>query len=168
MVADARKERTLAKEGRSMMVFSRTTLRELRDELGDLQQRRDALDRSIVAIELIVSGARPGEHASGRSAQVESDGKNPRGSLRHSVLEVLRATSGSNAIEVTKRLDQVGFRVGGTTSLRQRVSHELSRLRRLGIIRKRRNRKYVLNEVPASDGPTRMVEPADEPHAADS
>jgi hypothetical protein len=136
------------------MRLSQQTLRELRDSLSDLRRQRELIDERMNAIEQLVAAVRP-ENARGKSSALP-DAKEmqapPRGSLRHYLLEALRATPGSNAREIANRLSQDGFRVGGVTSLRQRVSHELARLRRLGVLRRARNQRYSVKQRPGATG----------------
>ena len=149
------------------MPLSSNALGELRAELKDLQRRRSNIDDRIKGIELVLvaeQADRSGRKRTDREERTASRGSGKRttssngGSLRTSVLEILRSmTSGSNAAEITKRLEEDGFRVGGETSLRLRVGHELSRLRHSGVLRKRRNKKYVVAGLSA---PNAGTEPA--------
>jgi hypothetical protein len=140
--------------------LSNNALRELRDELDDLQRHRSSIDGRIKGIEVILlaeQSDRTGRNHRDPKATARVSRNVPtssrRGSLRNSVLEVLRSMpSGSDASEITKRLEVDGFRVGGVTKLQSRVSHELGRLRRRGVLRKRRKKYVVAGVASCGDG----------------
>lgn len=146
------------------MGLTQRTLRELRAELVNLQRHRGAIDEQIQGIELILS-ARSGDTAAART-NVRTDGSGvalvavgrqkraTRGSLRKELTEMLRGTPGLKAAELADRLHREGFRIGGATGLRERVSHELSRLRRLNIVQRRPGGRYKLMTPKAKDAPT--------------
>jgi hypothetical protein len=52
------------------------------------------------------------------------------------VLETIRRAPGSKSSDVAQMIQDDGFRVGGVTSLRNRVSHEISQLRKQGAVRR--------------------------------
>jgi len=72
-----------------------------------------------------------------------------RGSLRTRLIALLSQSSGMRAREVFERLNGEQFHVGGKASLRERVSHELSRLHRLGVLNKNGSGGYILASRPA-------------------
>src|SRR5262249_24765916 len=123
------------------MSLSIQVVRELQRELGELLQRRESLNVRIKSIELIVRSADPrqgrlhGPLESRKSHVGDHAAARKRGALRATVLEILNGLpGGGDAQLVTERLRAHGFNVGGSTSLRQRVSHELARLSRLGVL----------------------------------
>jgi DNA-binding transcriptional ArsR family regulator len=152
------------------MPLSSNTLRELHDELLELQQRRDLLDRQIKGIELILGheqGDRvdrgqldPGEtDATGSSDAAPQKGR----SLRRRVLELLgQTTLGARANEIARQLEADNFHVGGATSLQARVSHELARLRRMGLVRRRRSKKYALARHETAANAAASPQPGDD------
>jgi hypothetical protein len=134
------------------MGLSVSALNELRRELAELRRTRETLDSRIQGIELIVSSERAQAQRSGDAVPVAPATSRPRQSkggsqvsLRTRVLETLRRVPGSNSAEVVQLLEGEGFRVSGVTSLRNRVSHEISRLGRLGMVRRERDGLYVTN-----------------------
>ena len=50
----------------------------------------------------------------------------------------------AGVVDVCMQLADAGIRVGGVTTLRERVAHELSRLRRKGVVLRGRDGKYEL------------------------
>jgi len=137
------------------MAISQSALRELRRELADLRQRRDVIDARIHGLEAILSLGGSSSRPLARDAEKahivrERPAVKPaarRGSLRAKIVETL-STNGARTADVAQRLSEEGFVVGGSATLRERVSRELSRLRRTGVVRRRRNGRYVLATNP--------------------
>ena len=122
------------------MAFSARVVRELQQELKELRAVRDGAVARIGALEVILKRGR----ARGSLDPVSgSEQAVPRPSLRASVLKTLERTR-STAADVARHLEAEGFRVGGSTTLRERVAHEMSRLRRKGVIRRIRTGEYEL------------------------
>ena len=121
------------------MRFSPSVMRELQEELRQLKTIRDGAIARIGALELILK--RGGE--SSLIPPLRIDHTTTRPSLRANVLRILEVTR-SSAADVARQLEADGFRVGGSTTLRERVAHEMSRLRRKGAIRRTRNGEYEL------------------------
>ena len=143
------------------MGLSRMTLRELRSELAKLQRIRSEVDVQIQALELFLS---PRAGINGevrkdprpRTSPVELVMVAPRrfgtnGSLRSRITDLLQQAPGLKTSELADRLLQDGFQVGGATSLRERVSHEVSRLKRLRLVRRGRGGRYTLALATAND-----------------
>lgn len=137
------------------------TLRELRSELANLRRQRGEVDARIRGIELVVS-PRAGDAAElrkdhGRHGSavdllvVARRQRGTKGSLGSKLTAMLHGTKGLKTAELSDRLHREGFRVGGATGLRARVSHELSRLRRLKVVRRRRGGRYTLAAEKARD-----------------
>jgi hypothetical protein len=106
---------------------------------------RATVDARIQSIELILSAERGGrrgtEAASMVAAGADSDAGSERAgrtqtSLRKKVLETIRRVPGSKSSEIAQMIQDDGFRIGGATSLRNRVSHEISQLRKQGAVRR--------------------------------
>jgi hypothetical protein len=142
------------------MSLTQRTMHELRSELANLQRQRGVIDAGIQGIEAILVLRSGGGAAmrltsersrTGELAIVETWEKGRRVSLRSRVIEMLRGTSGLKTADVVNRLDHEGYRVGGVTTLSSRVSHELSRLRRMKLLKKRSSGRYVLMAEAASD-----------------
>lgn len=106
------------------------------------------LDAKIQAIELLLANeGLPPAHSRESVKSGPSTNSGQKTSLRLSVLRALEASPRVTAAEVARQLQDEGFRVGGATSLRTRIAHELSRLRRKGVLRKYRNGRYAIRSV---------------------
>ena len=142
------------------MPLSGQVLRELREELRDLERRRKLLDTKIQGIELILGNGRVHDPKLDDGRLSERDASfEKRRSLRDAVIDVLRTTtSGATANEVTDLLEEDGFRVGGAETLRTRVAHELSRLRRRKVLRKSHKKRFFLANRSALSGTDGTVE----------
>ena len=147
------------------MAISQEALRELRRELTELRQCRKQIDTKIHGIELILSTRRAPSLEAGRKKQgrgrgvragasAGTNGSARRATLRKEIMDVLQQAPGSKGKEVTDLVSRKGFRVGGVTSLSKRVGHELSRLRRIRVIRKRRGGRYVIAAAAKPNGAT--------------
>ena len=121
------------------MALSARVVRELQQELKDLKAVRDSAAARIGALEVILKRGRI--HDTEPSPGKDRDSSRP--SLRASVLKTLEG-SRCTAADVARRLEAEGFRVGGSTTLRERVAHEMSRLRRKGVLRRVRSGEYEL------------------------
>ena len=135
------------------MGLSNTAIKELRHELECQKAYRTAVEERIGAIQCILdSGERVltagGKARPGRS--FSTDTVSPRPSLRANILRTLQQLSKATPAELTARLQQDGVQVGGATSLRERVWHELSRLRRNDFIRRTRGGRYQLRQAKQS------------------
>jgi DNA-binding transcriptional ArsR family regulator len=129
------------------MSFTATAIKELKQELASLQTSRANVDARMKAIEILLSnnGAKPSTNGAKPISRVAPALPKSRvGSLRSIVLKELRQASPANTGDLTKRLETQGVRVGGVTSLHERISHELSRLRRDGIVRRDRKGGYMI------------------------
>ena len=143
------------------MALSAHVTRELRRELASLQASRTAIDERIRALQSVLGGS----HALTGSEQllpVNGDDSRKQQSrppkptpLRATVLAALQRLSHGKAADIVADLESRGIEVGGSTTLRERVSHELSRLRRKGVVRRRYDR-YEIATPP-------MVEAVDAP-----
>ena len=126
------------------MPLSKNVRRELQRELQEARASRDHAIARMRALEAILGDSyldrEPELTVRVRSVEAV---KVAQPSLRAAVLKRLEDGS-SVAIDVARHLESQGFRVGGTTSLRERVAHELSRLRRKGVVRRNRNGQYEL------------------------
>jgi hypothetical protein len=142
------------------MPLSQQVIRELRQELSELREQRVSIDSRIQGIQLILGGGNGAPRRMTGEADASTGAPVVRGSLRQRLVDVLRDTP-ADVVSITKLLEGEGFVVGGATSLRQRVSHELSRLRRLGVVRRRRNRKFVLSDQVPQPAPEAAPAPAD-------
>ena len=60
------------------------------------------------------------------------------------VLDALQKAPGSKCADLARLIEDEGFRISGSTSLRNRISHEIYRLRRLGVVRRERGGLYVV------------------------
>ena len=139
------------------MALSQRVINELYKELAKLQALQDSAGAKIQALEAVLA-----EHTAGSSTRLQRAlsagraGRVPGLSLRANVLKTLQTQGSSAAADVYRHLENQGVRVGGTTTLRERVAHELSRLRRQGVVRRGRDGKYELptpagvNEVRSS------------------
>jgi hypothetical protein len=125
-------------------------LHELEHELSELYQRRAQIDVAIGGIKGILAAQRPNGHRvsvdsapvrqrRGKSAVPTTGGAGRQVSLRTRIIEIINSTTRPNRAAVVQQLQQEGFQVSGATSLPIRVSHELSRLRRMGVLRKDRS-----------------------------
>lgn len=152
------------------MALSRNLVKELNGELESLRQRREALDSCIQGIETLLAHASPGPP---RAAAPQSLQERPRpvlprqrprrGSLRRRIIALLTESGGMRGRELSLRLDAERFRVGGKASLRERVTHELSRLQRLGVLKKSSSGRYELAAaapVPSLASEAPLEEPA--------
>ena len=129
------------------MGLSQAALRELRSELANLKRYRGELEAQVHGIEMILARRSARSAAPAHAPETELALARPgdsKGSLRSRITGLLQQTSGLRTSELAERLHQEGFRVGGATSLRERVSHELSRLRSLKLVRRRRGGRYTL------------------------
>ena len=148
------------------MKFSQTVMKELNHELASLRAHRQEIDRLIEGIEAVLSlnakgtvlleiRESRGTRRTRRSMVTPALGSiaPTNGSLRHKLTETLTSMPGSSADQLVRQLERDGFRVGGTTPLGARVSHELSRLRRLRLVRRNRGRWYSV-ATPVNSGPT--------------
>jgi hypothetical protein len=140
------------------MALSYGVLNELKRELEHLRRVRGTIDARIQGLELIVSVAQPAGHDDLASLGIELshdarlDALAPsssgvalnQASLRTKVLEAIAQRPGATSADVSQAIANDGFLVSGVTTLRNRVSHEISRLKRLGKIRKERNGLYVV------------------------
>ena len=143
------------------MGLSHGALNELRRELGHLRQARADIEARLQGIELILSaepdtrtgspGAVSARHSDATNHAVPQQGPHKQISLRKKVLEILRRAPGSKSSDVAQMIQADGFRIGGVTSLRNRVSHEISQLRKHGLVRRDRSGLYVVSaKVPGS------------------
>ena len=129
------------------MALSQRVLKELQKELKDLQSVQDAAGARIAALEMVLVNEAALKGRLRLSASKLRPGGEQRGmSLRAHVLKALGELPNRTPMDVTSHLEQIGFRVGGSTTLRERVAHEMSRLRRKGVIR-RTGRQYELTTV---------------------
>lgn len=137
------------------MGFSSGVAKELRREHQLLKDERAKMEARIQAIEFLLSGeatrlARSrdstGNAAAGNGATRRRTPNAKQTSLRVSVLQALKESPRVTAADVTRRLEEQGIRVGGATSFRERITHELSRLRRKGVLRKYRNGRYAIKQ----------------------
>lgn len=139
------------------MALSRSALEELRRELAEVRRKRSVLDAHIQGLEIILAAeqsdgrARVGESAdariaslSGATRQRPPAKRREKGSFRRTVLDALQKAPGSKCAELARVIEQEGFRIAGVTSLRNRISHEIYRLRRLGVVRRERGGLYVV------------------------
>jgi hypothetical protein len=146
------------------MALSRSALDELRRELAEVRHARDLLDARIQGLELILAaergggGVRNGEDpdVQGRgfrtAAAVRRNGvgrRREKGSFRRMVLDALQKAPGSKCADLARLIEDEGFRISGSTSLRNRISHEIYRLRRLGVVRRERGGLYVVTPTTA-------------------
>ena len=126
------------------MALNTTVMRELQRELEGLKSYRTNVEARIDALQCILeSGAVSLTNGKARSRGVLSaDTPTHRPSLRANILRTLQQMAKATPSELTGRLQQDGVQVGGSTSLRERVWHELSRLRRRGFVRRTRGGHY--------------------------
>lgn len=138
------------------MALSQSVLNELHRELTELRRRRGQIDATIRGLKGILSAERKASDRDERTPQVRgSKSPSPRlggagrqVSLRTRVLEIIGAATRPNRTLVVEQLQQEGFQVSGATSLPIRVSHELSRLRRMGVLRRDRNGTFTVPAKP--------------------
>jgi hypothetical protein len=124
------------------MALSESVLSELERELLELRRRRLQIDTAIKGLKSVLGAER--NRATGRAVAAnrplaKSGGAGRQVSLRARILEIISAAARPDRALVVEQLRQEGFRVSGATSLPIRVSHELSRLRRAGALRKDRS-----------------------------
>lgn len=139
------------------MSFSDVVLRELKVELESMRKRRESIDVRINAIELLLAGGQAGRPAAVTAPEPSRrqtfhmlrPGRPRRGSLRVRILQLLD-TAALTGREVAAQLESERFRVGGKATLRDRVTHELSRLRRHGILRRDPAGQYSSARTPAA------------------
>ena len=129
------------------MALSESVLNELERELVELRRRRLQIDSAIKGLKGVLAAGRQRDPSHDRaSGAVVADRAMPRMggagrqvSLRARIIEIIGTAARPDRALVVEQLRQEGFRVSGATSLPIRVSHELSRLRRAGALRKDRN-----------------------------
>jgi hypothetical protein len=141
------------------MALSRSALDELRRELADVRHARDLLDARIQGLELILAADQAGGtthngeeldlpvRALRPPTTVRRNGvgrRREKGSFRRMVLDALQKAPGSKSADLARLIEDEGFRISGSTSLRNRISHEIYRLRRLGVVRRERGGLYVV------------------------
>jgi hypothetical protein len=143
------------------MALSQRVLSELANELEELRRRRTQIDNAIKGLKSVLAAERLSESKPGDADAGGMRVRTPRlggagrlVSLRTRILEIIGAAPQADRALVLEQLRQEGFQVSGATSLPIRVSHELSRLRRLGVLRK--DRGGILTVV----GKTRELAPA--------
>ena len=113
------------------MAFSPTVIKELRRELTVLERERLRAEARVRAIRMILA--------------IRQEPTREPPALRRRILSLLQHTAGgSTPAGLTRRLEQSGVQVGGTTPLRERVAHELSRMRRVGIVQRTPQGRYEL------------------------
>ena len=136
------------------MALSITAINELRQELKSQQASRMAVEARIGALQCILESGDVGLTAAGKARPRRlvstTDTAPPRPSLRANILRTLQQLSTATPAELTARLQQDGVQVGGATSLRERVWHELSRLRRNDFIRRTRGGRYQVRQTKQS------------------
>ena len=120
------------------MSFSGRVLKELQKELQDLRKTRDVVVARIDALEVLLVQRRGSVAPRVNVNDVANASRVKVGSLRSNILRILEQVPTAGATDVTRQLEAEGFRVGGSTTLRERVAHELSRLRRKGVIQRTR------------------------------
>lgn len=132
------------------MALSEQTLHELSNELLELRRRKDAIDVAIKGIEVVLE-TRPRKDKKSqpsRTAPVDEGrpGSRPkpviRGALRQRLIALLTESDGLRCGEIVSLLNAEPFLIGGKELFRDRVSHELSRLRRLGVLRRSPSGRY--------------------------
>jgi hypothetical protein len=122
-----------------------------------VRRKRSLLDAHIQGLEIILAAEQPdgpapiGEGADGRTTgHSRTDSRRPaakrreKGSFRRTVIDALQKVPGSKCADLARVIEEEGFRIAGVTSLRNRVSHEIYRLRRLGVVRRERGGLYVV------------------------
>ena len=132
------------------MALTTKAMKELREELECLKADRAAVEARISALECILeSGAetRTVVGSVARQGSLSAAAVSRRPPLRGSILRTLQLLSKATPAELTRRLQEDGLQVGGSTSLRERVWHELSRLRRTGFVRRTRGGHYQLRQA---------------------
>ena len=151
------------------MGLTQGTLRELRSELANLQRQKSEVDARIQGIKVILSSRSgvaaeakdPGRDRFARAPAVAAQRRRgAKGSLRKKLTEMLQGTPGLRTEEIADRLHREDFQIGGTTDLRVRVSHELSRLRRLKVVRRGRGGRYTLTNANARDDAATSPKPS--------
>jgi hypothetical protein len=161
------------------MALSRSALDELRRELADVRQKRGILDARIQGLELILSAEQTtagvvgedGQDALPRNLRGTTQAKRApgrrreKGSFRRMVMDALQKAPGSKCADLARVIEEEGFRIAGSTSLRNRISHEIYRLRRLGVVRRERGGLYVVTTTMGGAEPVQQhqVEQAEQP-----
>ena len=132
------------------MALTPKAMKELRAELECLKVDRAAVEARISALQCILESAAESRTVAGSvapSGSLSAATVSRRPPLRGSILRTLQLMSKATPAELTRRLQQDGLQVGGSTSLRERVWHELSRLRRMGFVRRTRGGHYQLRQA---------------------
>ena len=129
------------------MALNTTVIKELRRELDCLKTDRMTIDAKIDALKRILGGTEVSSPASRKSGRRDAGA---RPSLRASILRALSQVPKATPAELTRQLEEDGFKVGGATTLRERVWHELSRLRRRGSVRRTRSGYYQVSQAKQS------------------
>ena len=132
------------------MALSVQVTRELRKELASLEASRAAVDAKIRALHSVLADGRRSAaselltHVTSSEPAKRESARFRRTPLRATVLAALHRLSQGTAADVLANLQARGIKVGGSTTLRERVSHELSRLRRKGVVRRAANGCYEI------------------------
>jgi hypothetical protein len=136
------------------MALSKSTLKELNNELTRLLRERRDIDLRVHSIQAIMSrpnalrlaanSTKPYAEPANRNSPLIKSGRVKRGGLRRCVLEILRSSAPLNSAGIASQLADRGVRVGGRVGLKKRVSHELSRLRRVGLLVRRATGEYEI------------------------
>lgn len=140
------------------MPFSENTTRELRHELVDLKRTRATLDARIIAIQAVLAFDERGHRTRAKLPPLQqlkkfqaNQGSGRRGRarakkvpLRVTVSAVLERTPGLRASEVAAALRDAGLSLGGKSTLYARVSRELYRLTKKGVLQRNESGGYVL------------------------
>lgn len=125
---------------------------QLSRELHELRRRREALSICIQHIEALLASRAcvDTRHRAQPRPRIRGSGdgmkKPARGSLRRRIVEIVGSSSGIGGREVFEVLSDEKFTVGGKASLRERVAHELSRLRRRGVLTRSRDGRFALSK----------------------
>ena len=140
------------------MALNTTVLRELRRELECLKADRATVDARIDALTRILESSEVYSPPGPKSRRGGSRASTPaaasaRPSLRASILGALKHLPKATPAELTRHLQEIGVQVGGATSLRERVWHELSRLRKRGFVRRTRRGYYQVSPLKPSTQP---------------
>jgi hypothetical protein len=139
------------------MALSHTTKTDLRRELADLEQMRDAMEARITAIEAVLAGESatyPVQATATVNHEREAVAKptvSPRATrkrrggerLATTISAIIHRTPGLRSGQVTQMLKDDGVPLRGKTPLRKRVYAELRRLVKRGLIRKESAGGYV-------------------------
>src|SRR5687767_11557885 len=108
------------------MSFSGRVLKELQKELQDLHKTRDVVAARIDALEVLLVQRRGSVAPRVDVNGVTNASRVKVVSLRANILRILEQVAPAGAADVTRHLEAEGYRVGGSTTLRERVAHELS------------------------------------------